>query len=249
VARIELFDAITAYNLYAGEGPGLPDPLSPQADFVGYPGRTSLVPDELRLYREYRAATFGTVPVIPDVTPGVNTRGDLLEQGRPAEPRQWLPRDGPGSTLSHYLSQIARPLLDPRLPIVMVTSWNEWNEDTGIEPVGGRATTLDDSTTGSSYTEGYTYGGESTAALDAVRNFTSVAWGRVTIAGEPAVDVPVWAVGHGRLVSQARTDARGWYVLPRTAATVGTLTVVAGEDQAVLRTNPAMAPRLDLYTG
>jgi len=35
------------------------------------------------------------------------------------------------------VAKVARPTLDPRFPLVFVTSWNEWNEDTAIQPVGG----------------------------------------------------------------------------------------------------------------
>jgi len=62
VSRIDLFDAITAYSLYSG---GPPDPLSPQQDFENYPGETSLVPDEVALYRKYEDATDGRVPWCP----------------------------------------------------------------------------------------------------------------------------------------------------------------------------------------
>jgi hypothetical protein len=51
------------------------------------------------------------------------------------------------------------------LPIVMVTSWDDWNEDTGVEPIPGNATTKDDSPSANSYTQGYQYGGEGTSEL------------------------------------------------------------------------------------
>jgi hypothetical protein len=47
----------------------------------------------------------------------------------------------------------------------MVTSWDDWNEDTGIEPIPGTPTTKDDSTTGTDYTQGYQYGGERTTEV------------------------------------------------------------------------------------
>ena len=53
--------------------------------------------------------------------------------------------------------------------MVMVTSWNDWNEDTGIEPIGGTPTRTDDSPSGNAYTQGYTYGGEGRSALQALR--------------------------------------------------------------------------------
>ena len=163
--RIEQFDAVSSYTLYYGD----PDPsLGPIADFTTYPGNTNLVADERRLLEEYRAATGDKVPVVPDVGPGFNDRGFRLPTNHPAQPRQWTAGAGPASTLDHLFREVAIPELDPALPMVMVTSWNDWNEDTGIEPIGGTATDVDDSPTGSSYTQGYTYGGEGQSAVGAL---------------------------------------------------------------------------------
>ena len=51
----------------------------------------------------------------------------------------------------------------------MITSWDDWNEDTGIEPIGGTPTDVDDSPSGKAYTQGYTYGGEGRTALTVLR--------------------------------------------------------------------------------
>ena len=61
------------------------------------------------------------------------------------------------------------PSLDAMLPIVMVTAWNEWNEDTGVEPIGGIPTSRDDSLSGTAYTQGYTYGGEGESDVNTLR--------------------------------------------------------------------------------
>jgi glycoprotein endo-alpha-1,2-mannosidase len=166
VARIDDFDAITAYTMYLGA------PVPSQGlnqNFVGYPGRTPIVRDERELLNEYRAASDGRVPVLPDIAPGFNDRGVRLPTNHPAQPRQWLPGAGPASTLDHLFRQVALPEVDPRLPIVFVTAWDEWNEDTGVEPVPGTATSKDDSPTGQEYTQGYTYGGEGDSALVVLR--------------------------------------------------------------------------------
>jgi hypothetical protein len=166
VSRIEQFDAVTAYTLYDGDPTSA---LGPTQDFVGYPGATHIVADELRLWRTYRRATDGRVPVIPVVSPGFNDRGVRLNIDHPAQPRQWLPGDGPASTLDHLFRQVAVPSVDPALPMIMVTAWDDWNEDTGVEPIPGSPTSVDDSPTGDAYTQGYTYGGEGTADIDTLR--------------------------------------------------------------------------------
>ena len=171
VARIEQFDAVTSYIDYYGDPDFL---LGPTGDFTGYPGSTDIVADERHLLSEYSAATDGRVPVIPDIASSFNDRGFRLPTNHPAQPRQWLPGDGPASTLDHLFRCVALPEVDPNLPIVMVTSWNDWNEDTGIEPIGGTPTHTDDSPGGTAYTQGYTYGGEGRAALRVLRTDTAL---------------------------------------------------------------------------
>jgi glycoprotein endo-alpha-1,2-mannosidase len=246
VGRIWDFDAITTYGLYSG---GDPDPLAPQADFENYPGLTNIVKDETNLYREYAAATGGEVPVIPDATPGENTRGVRLAVDEHAEPRQWLPGDGPASTLQHYLDQIDKPIIDPRVPMVFVTTWNEWNEDTGVQPVGGTATNKDNSPTGDEYTQGYTYGGEGDRDLVTIRNFVGLAWGQVlNAAGKPAAHAQVAAVRDGLVVSTAETNSQGWYVLRRTAQATGALSIASGGHYRAIHTSSTTAVRADIRT-
>ena len=51
----------------------------------------------------------------------------------------------------------------------MITAWNDWNEDTGVQPVPGTPTTRDDSPSGTAYTQGLTYGGEGDSAFQVLR--------------------------------------------------------------------------------
>lgn len=166
VSRIEQFDAVTSYILYYGD----PQPeFGPAKDSSGYPGTTSIAADQRFLLTVYRNATGGRVPVVPDIAPGFNDRGFRLPVDHPAEPRQWLPGEGPASTLDHLFRCVAIPELDPSLPMVMVTSWDDWNEDTGIEPIGGTPTRVDDSPSTRAYTQGYQYGGEGRRAVRTLR--------------------------------------------------------------------------------
>jgi glycoprotein endo-alpha-1,2-mannosidase len=160
VARIEAFDAVTAYTLYYGDPSQVTGPAS---DSTGYPGMTNIAVDQRFLLTVYRNATANKVPVLPVVQPGFNDRGYRLTTGHPAQPRQWLPGEGPASTLDHFFRCVAIPELDPALPVVMVTSWDDWNEDTGVEPIPGTPTARDDSPSGNGYSQGYEYGGEGTS--------------------------------------------------------------------------------------
>jgi glycoprotein endo-alpha-1,2-mannosidase len=160
VGRIEAFDAVTSYTLYYGDPSSV---TGPAGDSTGYPGTTNIAADQRFLLTIYRNATQNKVPVLPVVQPGFNDRGYRLTANHPALPRQWLPGEGPASTLDHFFRCVAIPELDPTLPIVMVTSWDDWNEDTGVEPIPGTPTTHDDSPSGNAYTQGYPYGGEGTS--------------------------------------------------------------------------------------
>lgn len=162
LGRIDQFDALTAYTLYYGDPQQANGPAS---DSSGYPGATHIAADQRFLLTLYRDATGNRVPVLPVVQPGFNDRGFRLATNHPAQPRQWLAGEGPSSTLDQMLRCVAIPEVDPALPIVMVTSWDDWNEDTGVEPIPGTPTTKDDSPSGTAYTQGYQYGGEGTSEV------------------------------------------------------------------------------------
>ena len=159
-ARAQLFDAITWYNLYD----------TGNRSSWGYGSQTTFVSDVAALAGRYRQALGGSVPIVPDVMPGYNDRGARPTEGHGAIPRQWAPADSGASFLQHMFD-VALPIIDTRAPMVMITTWNEWNEDTGVEPVTSTAaTTRDDSPQGSFYTQGYRYGGPATPDLDVIRS-------------------------------------------------------------------------------
>ena len=78
---------------------------------------------------------------IPAVSPGYNDRGVRLENDHPALSRRLTEHAEEGS-LFHYQLKFAKELADPGMEkLIMVNSFNEWHEDTQIEPVavGGSA--------------------------------------------------------------------------------------------------------------
>jgi hypothetical protein len=160
--RISLFDAITAYNLYDASRRG----------HMGYGAASTLLADAHALYERYRGAAAGA-PLVPLAMPGYNDRGQRLEADHPAIPREWAPGAGEGTFFAEWLKRFTLPQIDTGLPMMLVTSWNEWSEDTAIEPVvEAPATAADRSGSGSDYTQGFRYHGYGTRYLEILREQT-----------------------------------------------------------------------------
>ena len=157
--RIALFDAITSYNLF--------DPTRPSQ--AGYGASSTLVSDALALYERYRAAS-GPRPVIPLAIPGYNDRGLRLNAAHHVIPREWAPGAGEGTFFAEWLRRFTLPLVDSRLPMALVTSWNEWSEDTAIEPVEPAQATAVDRSGSQRNTEGYRYEGYDRTYLELIRD-------------------------------------------------------------------------------
>ena len=143
---IALLDGITNYDVYGSMGAN------------GYATQTSV--------DAYYAAQAGWkaiahsagVAFVPAVTPGFNDRG--VREGHTPLSRKLASDQAFGSLFSAMIRG-AKEHADVAVGrMIMVTSWNEWHEDTQIEPVRlAPATSLDDSETGSRYTSGLAYEG------------------------------------------------------------------------------------------
>ena len=99
------------------------------------------------------------MPIIPDVFPGYNDRGVRPDDAHYAVPRRWAPDQAEGTLLREMIDRLVRPLVDPRVPMMFVTSWNEWNEDTAIEPLAPAEPTVADGPIPGRFADGYAYGG------------------------------------------------------------------------------------------
>lgn len=205
--RIGCFDAITAYNMYE----------SGARAQAGYGADSRFIGEVEALWRRYRAAAGPEVAFVPDLIPGFNDRGTRLGSGHYALPRRGRAGAPEGSFLEDSFRRLGWPFLDPRLNMLMLTSFNEWNEDTSIEPLTpAPPTDRDASQSGHAYTQGYAYQGYGERFLEIVRDQVAAAAGRVTGPdGRGAAGAVVGAWRNGALLARARCDAAGYFTLSR----------------------------------
>jgi glycoprotein endo-alpha-1,2-mannosidase len=153
--RIKLFDAITGYTLYSESEP------------AGWPSRTAFLQTAGERMREFQeVAEAEGVGFVPGSLPGFNDRGTRLDANHHVLPRALGPAPGAGSLFAGSL-QLAGSLVDPALDLMTVTSWNEWQEDTQIEPTAAGAA----SDGPDSITQGYPYAPYGLSLLQALAQF------------------------------------------------------------------------------
>lgn len=131
-----VLDAITNYDVYGNMFQ--PSPYATEARVLEHYQRA----------REWKAlAAKYKCAFIPSVAPGYNDLGVRPEKQHGPLSRKLSADDVEGSLFTTSL-RYARKLLDPTLGnVLMVNSFNEWHEDTQIEPCTGKSTTLPESLT------------------------------------------------------------------------------------------------------
>ena len=154
------FDAVTAYDVY-GQSIGMLGGTQKAVDFLA--GN----------YRQAREAAnqVGTA-FMPAIAPGYNDTA--VRKGHPGRARYFtdVEDSGEGDVFREMIRQAALPNLDPSCGnIMMVTSFNEWYEDSQIEATAGTApaSTTDDSDSGHYYTGGQRYEDYGHLYLDILR--------------------------------------------------------------------------------
>lgn len=221
--RIRLFDALTAYNLY----------MWSKADHMGYGARSTFFKDGQELFLKYRSAGGKKVKLIPAVFPGYNDRGVRLSENHPVIPRQLSPGGEEGSFFREALRRLVLPFIDPDLPMALITSFNEWNEGTQIEPTQeGGETKEDYSPSGKAYTQGYLYRAYGEQYLSIVRDTFCASAGRVeeSQGGVPLTGVKVRVYQGDNLLAESRSDKAGFFRHSRGVLPPGSYTLKAEKE-------------------
>lgn len=151
----QLLDAVTNYDPYGSLG-------RPK-----YAGQEKV--DKYRDQQEgwKRNANSAGCNFIPGVTPGYNEKG--VRDGHSPMSRRLTPQSEFGSLFRALMEDAVNQVDEGTGNMVMITSWNEWHEDTQIEPVGGSGVT----TTPNSRTEGVEYEAYGMRYLNILRDVTS----------------------------------------------------------------------------
>jgi glycoprotein endo-alpha-1,2-mannosidase len=158
--RVSQMDAVTNYDIY------------------GNLGRATYVTDSiLNSWQANNTAWKNFVnglgkQFIPAVSPGFNNRG--IGSDLPACSRKLNNESNAFGSLFSAMLDRAKSSVDT-LDMLIVTSWNEWHEDTEIEPtIGALPTNVDDSNSTQNYTQGLYYNGYGMLYLDILRSKTTL---------------------------------------------------------------------------
>ncbi|MEX0977443.1 MAG: glycoside hydrolase family 99-like domain-containing protein [Pirellulales bacterium] len=160
--RARLWDAITDFDVYG--------------TVLAQKGSTSAAIAELaKVYDDARAAIAPLgVAFIPTASPGFNDKG--VRGGHPAAPRYLVldAKSPAGHLFQRMLRDVAVPRTDPKAKnILMINSFNEWHEDTQIEPAATAVRTHLDDSGKDRFTEGYFYEGYGDKYLKILRAATA----------------------------------------------------------------------------
>ena len=157
-SALGLLDGVTNYDVYGSMGA------------QGYAGQQKVDAYYAAQSKWQKLANAAGAAFVPAATPGFNDKG--VRDGHPAVSRKLTKTSEPGSLFRTMLQQAASYTEPATEHMLLVTSWNEWHEDTQIEPVVEAAPTSLDGRDGA-YSEGLEYEGYGERYLDILREETT----------------------------------------------------------------------------
>jgi glycoprotein endo-alpha-1,2-mannosidase len=157
VERLRLFDGITSSGMFDG------------ASHDGYPVETGYVEAVKKQFARYKAAADAAgVMFMPNVMPGFNNHGVRPHGNTAILPRRVSADAADGSTLAALCGAVTEVMGDSDYHVT-VSSWNNWGEDTQVEPEVESESTSDDTSEKQAYTDGYAYSGTGTRDLEILK--------------------------------------------------------------------------------
>jgi hypothetical protein len=155
------FDAVTSYDVY-GQSTGPHKATTRAVDTLAS-----------NYVHARKAANSVGVAFAPAIAPGYNDTA--VRAGHPGTPRYFVdnPHSEEGDLFRQMIRRAALPNLDDRCGrLLMVTSFNEWYEDTQVEATAGEAhsTAVNDSDSKSRFTGGDRYADYGRLYLDILRD-------------------------------------------------------------------------------
>ena len=162
-----LLDGVTNYDVYGNL-------KRPNNGYAGMNRLNDLVTRNRRWRNEARA---GGCAFIPAVAPGYNDRGVRFDAGHTPLSRKLYQGAPEGSLFSTSLEKSLDLTDESTERLLMITSWNEWHEDTQIEPVvsvGQTDQPLNMTCYGDQCNEGLEYKAYGELYLDILRNVTAI---------------------------------------------------------------------------
>ena len=137
-------DAVNNYDVYGSMGQPSP-----------YAGTAAVDKYHLAQQGWRTSAHASDCNYIPTISPGYNDRGVRYSKNHPPLSRKLTSNSDFGSLFAYQLSK-AKLLVDPGVDnLLLVNSFNEWHEDTQIEPATGPTTNAPFNMTQGLYYEGY----------------------------------------------------------------------------------------------
>jgi hypothetical protein len=186
--RAALWDSITDFDVY---GSALQSRGSTTAAITALGNQ---------YHNALKLAQSVNVGFVPAVSPGFND--SAVRSGHPAAPRYLtdVPGAAEGSLFNAELNSAVLPNLDPTTGnMLMVSTFNEWHEDTQIEPTFVAAPTAMDNASGT-LAQGYSYSGYGNLYLDELR--------LATVPEPPTILLGVSAIGSALLIGLLRKQVK-----------------------------------------